>query len=60
VAGDGDSGYDAGELCGFDEIHSLSQGGGEASVEGVACSGGFDDGAGVYGGNVAGEGVGFD
>ena len=36
------------------------RGSGEASVEGVACSRGFDDRAGVDGGDVAGECAGFD
>src|ERR1700678_526293 len=58
-AGDGDSGDGAGKLCGFDEVHAFGQGGGEAAVEGVACTSGFDDGASVDGGDVAGGGVGF-
>jgi hypothetical protein len=58
--GDGDRGYNAGKLCRFNEIHALGEGGGEASVEGVAGTGGFDNGAGVDGGDVADEGVVFD
>ncbi len=59
-AGDGDSGYGAGEGGGFDEVAAFREGGGEASVEGVACSGGLDDWACVDGWHVSGDGVGFD
>ena len=36
-------------------VLAFGEGDGEASVEGVACAGGFDDGAGVEGGDVGGS-----
>ena len=59
-AGDGDSSYGAGEGGGFDEVTAFGEGGGQASVEGVSCSGGFDYWARVDGWDVVGEGAVFD
>src|ERR1035441_9634694 len=46
------------EAGGGDDVLAFGEGHGEAAVEGLACAGGFDDGAGVEGGDVgAGGGV---
>ena len=57
-AGDGDAGNSAAEACGGDDVLAFGESYREAAVEGVAGTGGFDDGAGVDRGDVgAGGGV---
>ena len=57
-AGDGEAGDGAAEARCGDDVLAFGEGDREAAVEGVAGAGGFDDGAGVDGGDVgAGGGV---